>query len=167
MVIKMNTQERKEGRARADNVHRKVGHAIRVMESSFKRRFMQDGIEAGLDEVTIVHGWILGYLHCNERTEKKEIYQKTIESEFSMGRSTVTTVVQLLEKKGYIMREAVPWDARLKKIVLTDLGRETAIKSKRTLDKIEECMLWNISPEELECFYGVADKIAENLNPKD
>ena len=84
-----------------------------------------------------------------------------------MGRSTVTTVVQLLEKKGYIMREAVPGDARLKRIVLTDLGRETAIKSKRTLDKIEECMLWNISPEELECFYGVADKIAENLNPKD
>lgn len=144
--------------------HRKVGHAIRHLESSFKRRFMNDGMKAGLDEVTIVHGWILGYLHINELRDNREVYQKTIESEFHMGRSTVTGIVQLLEKKGYISREAVPGDARLKKIVLTELGRKTAIMSKQTLDNIETHMLEGVSEEDLSCFYKVADKIANNLN---
>lgn len=144
--------------------HRKVGHAIRQLDSSFKRRFMNDGIAAGLDEVTIMHGWILGYLHRNELYENKDIYQKTIESEFCMGRSTVTSIVQLMEKKGYICRESVAGDARLKKIILTDIGRETAVKSKQILDNIEKCMLMDVSKEELASFYKVADQIASNLN---
>lgn len=81
----MITQDVKVADVERDNEHRKVGHAIRVLESSFKRCFMKEGIEAGLDEVTIMHGWIMGYLHKNLH---KDIYQKTIESEFCMSRST-------------------------------------------------------------------------------
>lgn len=68
-----------------------------------------------------------------------------------------------MEKKGYILRVPVPGDARLKKLVLTDLGKENAIKSKTVLDSMEISMLHNVTAEELACFYKVADKIAANL----
>ena len=41
---------------------RKIGYAIRMQNTAFTRRFLQDGLADGLDEVTIMHGWIMGYL---------------------------------------------------------------------------------------------------------
>lgn len=148
---------KREGRAN----ERKVGFAIRMQNTAFTRRFLQDGLADGLDEVTIMHGWIMGYLH---RNEDKDIYQKTIESEFGICRSSVTSLVKLMEKKGYIRRETVPGDARLKKIVLTSEGKATAIRVKETLDNMECDILKGISQEELQTYFAVADKIKSNLD---
>ena len=38
------------------------------------------------------------------------------------ARSTVTNILQLMERKGYIERRSVPQDARLKQLVLTEEG---------------------------------------------
>ena len=142
------------------NRERKVGQAIRSMNGAFKNRFLKEGLAVGLDEVTIMHGWIMGYLKHNEH---RDIYQKTIESDFSIGRSSVTSLVKLMENKGYIAREAVPGDARLKKIVLTELGDETARKSKDALDGMEHQMLAGVEEKELEIFFKVSDQIVQNL----
>ena len=75
------------------------------------RNLMAAARERGVDELTAMHGWILGYL-C--RNEDKDIFQKDIEAEFKICRSTVTNILKLMEKKGYIRRESVPYDARLK-----------------------------------------------------
>lgn len=140
---------------------KKVGFAIRKQNTAFTRRFMNDGFAVGLDEVTIMHAWVMGYLHHNE---DKEIYQKSLESEFGIGRSSVASLVKLMENKGYIKREAVPGDARLKKIMLTPEGRETSFKVKSTLDAMEKDILKDISPEELQIYFSVADKIVHNLD---
>ncbi len=138
----------------------KLGCAIRQMNTAFKRRFLKEGMDAGIDEVTIMHGWIMGYLEHNAH---RDIYQKTIEADFSMGKSTVTSVVKLMEQKGYIKREAVPGDARLKKIVLTEEGKQMSRLCKCTLDQIDANMLKGIPTEEIEIFFAVADKIHKNL----
>ena len=52
---------------------------------------------AGFDEITNMHGWILGFLYHAQRP----VYQKDIESNFGIARSTVTNILQLMEKKGY------------------------------------------------------------------
>lgn len=57
----------------------------------------------------------------------RNIFQKDIEQEFSISRATVSNLVQLVEKKGYISREAISEDARLKKLVLTNKGIEAHI----------------------------------------
>ncbi len=142
---------------------RKVGLAIRMQHKAFAGRFLIDGMADGLDEVTITHGRILGYLH---RNEDKEIYQKTLESDFGICRSSVTSLVKLMEEKGYIRREAVPGDARLKKIVLTPQGRKTAIQVKNIMDNMELDILKGISTEELQTYFFVADKIMSNLDSK-
>ncbi len=50
------------------------------------------------------------------------MFQRDIEREFSITRSTVTNILQLMERKGYIERRSVPQDARLKQLVLTEEG---------------------------------------------
>ncbi len=107
-----------------------------------------------------MHGWIMGYLHHNQN---REIYQKTIESEFSIRRSTVTTILQLMEKKGYIRREAVAGDARLKKIVLTQQGMETAERTKSMIDNMEKSLTEGIGEKELAVFLEVAEKLLQNM----
>lgn len=156
VVLESEAKMKQEERAN----ERKVGFAIRMQNTAFTRRFINDGMAGGLDEVTIMHGWIMGYLHKNE---DKEIYQKTIESEFGICRSSVTSLVKLMEQKGYIRRENVPGDARLKKIVLTPEGRATAIRVKETLDNMELDILKGISREELQTYFAVSEKIKNNL----
>ena len=139
---------------------RKIGHELRTLDNMMSRNLMAAVRERGLDELTAMHGWILGYL-C--RNEGKDIFQKDIEAEFKIGRSTVTNILQLMEKKGYIRRESVPYDARLKKLVLTDTGRELHLKTKDTIDILEAQTTEGISEEDLETFYRVIDQLKNNV----
>lgn len=140
---------------------RKIGHMIRELNGAFKRKFITCGMAEGLDEVTLMHGWIMGYLHHNQ---ERAIYQKTIESDFCIKRSTVTTILQLMEKKGYIRRAAVEGDARLKQIFLTEQGKEIAAKTKAMIENMENTVIEGIADEKLDIFYEVAQKLVSNMN---
>ena len=87
--------------------------------------------KSGVDEVTMMHGWIIRYLYENR---EQDIFQKDIEQRFAVGRSTVTNLIQLMEKKGFVKRESVKQDARLKKVILTEKG----IASQESFEDIVE-----------------------------
>lgn len=140
---------------------RKIGPVIRELNGAFKKKFMAYGIAAGLDEVTLMHSWIMGYLYHNQ---KKAVYQKTIESDFCIKRSTVTTILQLMEKKGYIRRVGVEGDARLKQIFLTEQGEEIAIRTRIMIDRLENSVIEGIEEEKIDAFYEVAQKLIANMN---
>ncbi len=72
-----------------------------------------------VEQATPMHGWIMSYLF---RHRDEPVFQRDIEREFSITRSTVTNILQLMERKGYIERQSVPQDARLKQLVLTEEG---------------------------------------------
>lgn len=57
-----------------------------------------------MDKLTLMHGWIIAYLY-DHRDE--DVYQKDIENAFSIARSTVTSILKLMEKKNYITRRAL------------------------------------------------------------
>lgn len=139
---------------------RALGHAIHHFDATFNRQFLKEGVKAGLDEVTLMNGWILAYLYHHQ---ENDVYQKTIESAFGCSRSTVTGIVKLMEKKGYICRESVPGDARLKKLVLTEVGLETHYKVSDILKHLEERLSNNISNDELDTFYSIIEKLHKNL----
>ncbi len=65
-----------------------------------------------MDEVTMMHGWIIRYLYENR---EQDIFQKDIEQRFAVGRSTVTNLLQLMEKKGFVRRESVKTGCQVKK----------------------------------------------------
>lgn len=105
---------------------------------------------------------ILKYLE-NESV-KRDIFQKDIEKEFRIRKSSVTSVIQLLEKNGYITRECVCEDARLKKIVLTDKAKEVNSVIGDGFEKREEKFYDVLSKEEVESFFQIMNKIASTLD---
>lgn len=72
-------------------------------------------------EVTGLRSRVLGYIICCGELGG-HVYQRDIEAKFHIQRSSVTTLLQGMEAAGLILREAVPEDARLKRLVATEKG---------------------------------------------
>lgn len=139
---------------------RKIGHELRTLDNMMSRNLMAAARERGVDELTAMHGWILGI--C-AGTKTKIFSRSDIEAEFKICRSTVTNILKLMEKKGYIRRESVPYDARLKKLVLTDTGRELHEKTKDMIDILEEQTIEGIAKKISIRFYRVIDQLKSNV----
>jgi len=88
-----------------------------------------------------------------------DTYQKDIEAGLAIRRSSVTSVLQLMEKNGYIERESVSTDARLKKLVLTDKGQEADRLLRQNLINTENAVKSALSEEELEIVKNALQKI--------
>ncbi|HCT91084.1 MAG TPA: MarR family transcriptional regulator [Lachnospiraceae bacterium] len=137
-----------------------LGRMIHDLDNMLCRAMLADGRAAGFDELTVTNGWIVMYLAHNS---DREIFQRDIEREFSITRSTVSAVIKLMEQKGYLARVSVMRDARLKKLVLTERGRKFAENMhSRALEKNNH-MLENITDEEIRTFLRVIDKIKQNV----
>ena len=135
----------------------KVGFEIRRLDHTISRT-----IEAWVkaEEIPLMNGWIMRYLYENR---KKDIFQKDIEKFFSIGRSTVTNIIQILEKKGYVRRESVEYDARLKKVILTEQGIESHEKIEAIIGCLNHRMIQGIEDDDLQVFLRVADQIRRNV----
>ncbi len=114
---------------------------------------------AGFDEITNMHGWILGFLYNAE----EPVYQKDVESHFGIGRSTVTNILQLMEKKGYLTRTTDEHDARLKRLELTELGKKVHLDTIAVIDSAHDAMEDGITDEERRVCFAVFEKIRQNV----
>lgn len=94
---------------------------LRSLSHRIHRFFQNSPNKRAVDSVTGTNGWIIGYLADNEDSD---IFQKDIEREFDITRSTASKVIDLMEQKGLVERQTVPQDARLRKLVLTDKSRQ-------------------------------------------
>lgn len=112
------------------------------------------------DHVSRSNLWILNYLAHHA---EKDIFQKDIENAFCIRRSTVSKVLRLMEEKGYIRREEVTQDARLKKIVLTDAGMALHVCMLEERKNTEAMLRQGISDDELEVFFRVMQKLKNNI----
>ena len=137
-----------------------VGLVLKRLDHMMRRNLSMRVKEAGIDEITLMHGWIIRYLYENR---DRDIFQKDIEKHFSVGRSSVTNVIQLMEKKGYLRRESVDYDARLKKVLLTEKGIYTHEKIEGIISGLNVRTLEGISDEELDAFFIVTEKLEKNL----
>ena len=143
---------------------RKLGFELHRTSRMVKRYLDGDATKLYVDKMTGTHGWAVGYLYDNRH---RDIFQRDFEQEFDIRRSTASSILSLMEKNGLITRESVPYDARLKKIVLTDKAVEIQSVVNKSFDKLESTMKKDISQEDLEIFFSVLDKVCNNLERKD
>ena len=87
--------------------------------------------------------------------EKQEIFQRDIEHEFNIQRSTTTVLLQRMEKKGLIERHTSSKDARQKAVVLTDKAVKIASACQVYLRAEEEEFAQQFSAEEREIFLNI------------
>lgn len=133
-----------------------ISHCARIL-----RRYIDTATAKSLaDEMTGTHGRAIGYFYHNR---DKDIFQKDFEKEFDIRRSTASNILSLMEKNGLIIRQSVPDDARLKKIVLTEKAVEIHNEIEASFDKMEKDISEGISREEMEAFLFTMDKIRKNI----
>ena len=133
-----------------------LGQKLHMVSNLLDRRMNNIVCENGAEDITPMHGMILGYL-C--RQDGREIYQKDVEAEFNIARSTVTSTLKLMERKGYLLREGVAHDARLKRIVPTPLGRESFERVFCSIRQTELLMRSAMSDGEFQQLMRLLDKL--------
>ena len=138
-----------------------IGFTVRCLNNRIGRAVSAEASKAFGDSATAVHSWVLRYLYENR---DRDIFQKDLETRFSVRRSTMTSILKLMEKNGMITREPVDYDARLKKLNLTPAAIEIQDKIRQQIDELETRMKNGLSEEELAAFFAVADKIRANLS---
>ena len=133
--------------------------------SYYIRRYicnMQSIIE--LENVSGTNVFIFVHLYNNK---DKEIFQKDIEREFGMTRSTASNVLALMEKKGLVKRIPSLVDKRLKQVVLTDLGEEYSKKVKNELDSFNDKINACFNESEKEKLFDFLSRIDKVVNKKE
>ena len=137
-----------------------IGFQIRTLSHLVKRTVDQVAFDEQDDHPTGVQGWILGYLYENQG---REIFQRDIQEQFSIRRSTVTGILQLMERNGLITRSSVERDARLKKLELTPRGVELHERVERSIRQVEDRLSQCLTPEEKDTFLTICEKIRAHL----
>lgn len=136
-----------------------VGRQIHILSHQLKRRKMM--CQQGDEGLTVTQRSVLNHILLASMV--REVYQRDIEREFEIRRSTATGILQLLEKNGLVFRECVPQDARLKKIVPTEKAvamRESVIDH---IMETERILARDIPAEDYEICVRVLKQMSENL----
>ena len=138
-----------------------IGFQLKSINNLIRRRLDVRFLEVGLGELKGMQGPMIGYIY--EQSKSRDIFQKDIEREFNIRRSTATVMLQNLEQKELIVRQAVNHDARLKKIVLTDKAVQYHFRIHEQIDAFNRDLEEGISEEERAEFFRILAKIEENL----
>ncbi len=140
---------------------REIGFEIKTLSNLINQRMGQYKAESHLEGLTRMQSWIIGYLY--HHSTEQDVFQRDIETVFSIRRSTATGILQLMEKNGLLTREAVENDARLKKLILTPKAVAHHQAIMRMIQKNEEQLSRGLTQEEIDTFFALTDKIKKNL----
>lgn len=135
-----------------------IGKEVINLSNKIKRSI---GREASKYGITSVQGRILGFIY--HQSDKRDIFQKDIEEELDIRRSSVTSVLQLMEKNGYIKRESVSEDARLKKLILTEKGTEIQQIVHSSILEIEASLHEELSDEEIDTLVNLIQRLSKKI----
>lgn len=113
-------------------------------------------------DLTILQKSILHFILFE--TMQRDLYQKDLEKEFKVRRSTASENLRLLEKKGYLYRECAKEDARLKKIIPTEKAVCLRGQLLKSIERTEERIRQGIPEEDLRVFFRVLKQISANLS---
>ena len=133
---------------------------MRRVNNLIFRKINQFHRENGVENVTPMHDWIMSYLYWHK---EEPVYQRDIEREFSITRSTVTNILQLMERKGYIERRSVPRDARLKQLVLTEEGIRFHENTIRSFHQTDDYVAGLLTEEENTELLRLLNKLRDAL----
>lgn len=138
-----------------------IAFEIKTLSNLLKRKLFEFAPPPGDDEFTDMQGQIIDFLYANK--DKKELFQKDLEEKFSIRRSTASRLLQGLERIGIVRREAVSYDARLKRLILTPKAITNHEKIREKIEEIEAIVSRELTDDEMEMFFIIAKKIKNNL----
>lgn len=143
----------------AKDVEKHLGHKFRIIHNMIDKYF-EKRWDDSIHYLTRVQCATLHYLYDHR---DQNVFQKDIEAAFSITGATATNILKGLERQKLIMREPMPEDARLKKIVLLESGVVCHKQAYRNMIHMEETLAAGFSEEDLETLRNMLDHIIANL----
>lgn len=92
---------------------------ISVLNDQAHTRYIQSENPTTLTDTQAI---VLHYIMFESR--KRDVFGKDVEAYFGIKASSVNSIINYLEAAGYVRRETLKEDKRLKKLVATELARE-------------------------------------------
>lgn len=139
---------------------RHIGQELRIIHNLTKRLIDNSSNKKQIDNVTGTNGWIIAYL---TEHSGQDVFQRDLEREFGITRSTASKVINLMVEKGLIERQPVPHDARLKKLVLTPRSKTLSELFIKDQSLIEARLTQGFSEEELDILHAYLKRLHTNL----
>ena len=137
-----------------------IGFNIRRLSNYIKRDIEKSADTGKIVLPKGVNGWAIHYLYDNR---EKQIFQRDFEERFSIRRSTASNILKTMEQNGFIIRQGVESDARLKKIILTDKAVKIHEEIMKDIERRETLLRKGFSDSEIEQFLSMIDRFINNL----
>lgn len=134
-----------------------VGNNIGNLNMLIFKQISNRHKELGFD-ITPVQAMIIMGVYNNE-----SLCQKDIEQFVTCNKSTLSSVLDTMEKNGLIMRIEDKYDSRKKIISLTDKSNDIAKVLEKDCGYMDDLLTSGLSQDELEIFNSVIDKMINNL----
>ena len=141
--------------------NRQLGFELKAANNMIRRKIDAIFAQQEGNELNGMQGPLLRYLYHKSR--HGDVYQKDVEREFRIRRSTATVMLQSMEQKGYIVRVASTEDARLKRILLTEKAIEHHNLIEEQIRNFNRELEAGLTEEEKETFLCILDKMMQNL----
>ena len=137
-----------------------VGMELRSLTNLIRRNIMNTPSFQYAHRLTGTNGWIMAFLHENK---ERDIFQRDLEENFTLTRSTISRVLKVMEEKGLVERRAVADDARLKKLVLTDKALALHNSISKELQEMEVKLTAGFSEKEKTELSSYLERMRLNL----
>lgn len=142
---------------------RSIGIHLRMLNNAVRRYIDRYSVgKKEIDSVSCSNGWIVSYI-CEMKNRGREVYQRDLENNFGITRSTASKVLGLMEKKGLIERTSVSHDARMKKIIPTERSLEIGRIIKSENERMDDLLTKGFSQRELDTLFEYFERIQSNL----
>ena len=136
-----------------------ISFALGSINNQIKRRIdslpiMQD------NDIKGIYGYVIGFLNDNRH---RDVYQKDIEEQLCVRRSSVSSLLNQMEIAGLIERRSVDGDGRLKKVVLTQKAIAINDSIIEEFQRLEVGLREGMSEEEIKTLFALLEKVKANV----
>ena len=136
----------------------RFGREVQGVANGFRRLGDENLQKEG---ITVSQLRVIAYI---SRHNDCPVYQKELEDQFGIRRSSVTGILQNMEKSGLLVRSGSKEDARVKIVSLTEKGVELDEKLKSYIQSLESEMMKDFTEAEKELLRNFLLRMLENLD---
>ena len=140
---------------------KQVSFALRSLDHRIKRYVDNKLNKKTVERVTGTNGFIIMYIAENSH---RDVFQRDIEREFGITRSTTSKIISLMIEKDLIEIGKVSSDGRLKKLMLTKKAKRLADIMQEDSHEVDRKLINGFTPEELDTFLGFLARMEKNVS---
>ena len=134
-----------------------LGMLIGQVHRLSTKRFVQNSHNSGLD-ISMDQWIVLGPIWENEGLSHKEISEYCLKD-----KTSVTKIIDTLEKKNLVVRVSDQLDHRVKRVVLSNKGKELFLQAIPIMELTRDQLREGITEQDIESLRSVLTKIYNNL----